>query len=118
MLSHYGDAVPYTTKDGTLIRELMHPRIQGNRQQSLAETELRPGQVSALHRHRLSEEIYHIAAGEGEMTLGRERITVGVGDSICIPPGTPHCIRNTGAGVLRILCCSSPAYAHEDTELA
>jgi mannose-6-phosphate isomerase-like protein (cupin superfamily) len=42
---------------------------------------------------------------------------VRTGDTVCIPPGTPHRIRNTGAGPLRILCCCSPAYSHDDTEL-
>jgi mannose-6-phosphate isomerase-like protein (cupin superfamily) len=39
------------------------------------------------------------------------------GDTICIPPGTPHCVENTGAEALVILCACSPPYAHEDTEL-
>jgi mannose-6-phosphate isomerase-like protein (cupin superfamily) len=39
------------------------------------------------------------------------------GDTVYIPPGTPHKIRNTGDIPLKILCCSSPAYSHEDTEL-
>jgi mannose-6-phosphate isomerase-like protein (cupin superfamily) len=51
------------------------------------------------------------------MTLGERVFEVHAGDTVCIPPGTPHRIRNTGAGSLRILCCCSPAYSHEDTEL-
>jgi len=42
---------------------------------------------------------------------------VGPGDTICIPPGTPHCIENTGIEALHLLCCCAPAYAHDDTEL-
>ena len=64
-----------------------------------------------------AEEIYHITAGEGLMTLGEQRFAVAAGDTICIAPGTPHCIANTGAGPLKILCACSPAYAHDDTEL-
>ena len=36
---------------------------------------------------------------------------------ICIAPGTPHCVENTGAAPLKILCACAPAYAHGDTEL-
>lgn len=32
-------------------------------------------------------------------------------------PGTPHAVRNTGTAPLAILCRSSPAYAHGDTDL-
>jgi mannose-6-phosphate isomerase-like protein (cupin superfamily) len=41
----------------------------------------------------------------------------GVGDSIAIPPGTPHCLENKGSQALHILCCCAPAYSHDDTEL-
>ena len=51
------------------------------------------------------------------MTLGQEEFEVTTGDTICIPPGTPHCIENTGGQALVILCSCAPAYAHDDTEL-
>ena len=107
----------FVTKDGSAVRELMHPAVHGNAAQSLAEAVVAPGQTTQLHRHRASEELYHVTRGEGEMRLGDERFAVRAGDTICIPPGTPHAIRNTGAEPLAILCCSSPPYAHEDTEL-
>ena len=40
---------------------------------------------------------------------------VAPGDTICIPPGTPHCIEADAGGSLRMLCCCSPAYTHADT---
>lgn len=115
--SRYDEATPYVTKDGTLIRELMHPAVHGNRHQSLAEATLAPGQQSQPHRHRNSEELYYVTAGEGYMTLGGEGFAVRVGDTVCIMPGMPHSLRNSGTEPLRILCCSSPAYSHDDTEL-
>lgn len=51
------------------------------------------------------------------MTLGEEVFEVGQGDSILILPETAHCIEAVGNEPLRILCCCSPAYAHDDTEL-
>jgi mannose-6-phosphate isomerase-like protein (cupin superfamily) len=115
--SHYADAEAYVTKDGSVIRELMHPAVHGNANQSLAEATVAPGQRTALHRHGRTEELYHVAAGRGRMTLGEERFQVAAGDTICIAPGTAHCIENTGEGDLVILCCCAPAYAHDDTEL-
>ncbi|WP_334159314.1 cupin domain-containing protein [Oryzomicrobium sp.] len=113
------DAVPaYVTKDGSEIRELMHPAVHpGARAQSLAEATVFPGQRTLLHRHDATEELYHITAGSGRMTLGDERFAVAPGDTVLIPPGTAHCIENTGAVPLRLLCCCAPAYAHDDTEV-
>lgn len=112
-----GDVAPYITKDGSEIRELLHPAQHGVRQQSLAEAVVPPGVATLLHRHATSEEIYHVTRGSGVMTLGDEEFAIAVGDSIAIAPGTPHRVRNTGAGPLHILCCCAPAYSHDDTEL-
>lgn len=117
MKTAYREIAAYVTKDGSTIRELMHPAVHGNRRQSLAEAIVEPGARTVLHRHALTEEIYHITEGEGLMTLGEQRFPVAAGDTICIAPGTPHCIANAGAGPLKILCACSPAYAHDDTEL-
>jgi mannose-6-phosphate isomerase-like protein (cupin superfamily) len=108
---------PYVTKDGSVIRELMHPAVQGNLGQSLAEATVPPGTRTLRHRHGRSEEIYHVLRGRGLMSLGDDRFPIMEGDSICIPPGTAHDLENHGDEDLVVLCCSAPAYSHEDTEL-
>ncbi|HTT38722.1 MAG TPA: cupin domain-containing protein [Burkholderiales bacterium] len=115
--SHYSHIQPFVTLDGSQIRELMHPAHHANRNQSLAEAIVRPGQETLLHKHVRTEELYHITSGTGWMTLAEEQFAVVPGDTICIPPGTAHCIRNTGTDPLRILCCCSPPYSDEDTVL-
>jgi len=117
MKTRYAAVPPFITKDGSEIRELMHPSTHDSRAQSLAEAIVAPGATTHLHRHHQSEELYHITVGRGRMTLGEESFDVEMGDTICIPPGTPHCIANTGTKPLRILCCCAPPYAHDDTEL-
>lgn len=112
-----GAVAPYVTRDGSEIRELMHPNVHGNRAQSLAEARVAPGASTLLHRHLVTEEIYHFTAGQGVMRLGSERFAVHAGDTVCIPPGTPHCLDNTGDVALVLLCACAPAYAHDDTEL-
>jgi mannose-6-phosphate isomerase-like protein (cupin superfamily) len=115
--TRYAAVRPYVTRDGSLIRELLHPAQHGNVQQSLAEAEVAPGASTQLHYHTRSEELYHIVAGQGLMQLGTEQFSVAVGDTVCIPPETHHCITNTGTTPLRILCCCAPPYAHDDTVL-
>ena len=117
MKTVYSEIPAYVTKDGSTIRELMHPSVHGNRQQSLAEATVPPGTKTLLHRHHRTEELYHVTAGHGRMTLGDASFEVQVGDTVRIDPGVAHCIEALGAVPLRLLCCCSPAYAHDDTEL-
>lgn len=115
--TEYEKIDPYITKDGSIIRELMHPAVHGNSGQSLAEATVPAGGQTMLHKHAVAEEIYHIAEGCGIMTLGGQEFEVRTGDTVCILPGTPHRIMNTGEKELKILCCCAPAYSHDDTEL-
>ena len=73
------------------------------------------GKGSYGHRHKEAEEIYFVLEGHGEMELEGERAHVESGQAIPIPPGAWHQMRNVGAGPLRIFCCCSPPYRHEDT---
>lgn len=111
------EVAAYITKDGSEIRELLHPDQHSVRQQSLAEAVIPPGTSTQLHRHQITEEIYHVTQGCGLMTLGESQFEIKPGDSIAILPGTPHCVENIGSEALHILCCCAPAYSHADTEL-
>ena len=113
----YSESQAYTTKDGSLIRELFHPNLHGNKNQSLAEATVPVNGKTLLHKHDNSEEIYHVTQGYGIMTLGEKTLEIQQGDTVCIHPGTAHCVENTGKEELIILCSCSPAYQHEDTEL-
>jgi len=117
MRTKYERIQSYTTKDNSIIKELMHPNIHGNHNQSLAEATVPVSSTTLLHMHMKTEELYHITEGKGIVVLGDERFAVTAGDTVCIMPGTPHQITNTGFLPLRILCCCSPAYSHDDTDL-
>ncbi len=106
----------YTTKDGSRIKELLHPnQVPLLQNQSLAEATIGPGDTTKRHHHILSEEIYYILQGEGFLYLGDETRLMKRGDVAVIPPSTPHHIYNSGRDDLKILCCCAPAYSHEDT---
>jgi mannose-6-phosphate isomerase-like protein (cupin superfamily) len=107
----------YSTRDGSEIRELMHPDLHGNRNQSLAEATIRSGCVTRLHKHLCSEELYHVVSGSGRMRLGERVFPVATGDTICIAPGVAHQLENTKDQDLVILCCCVPPYSHADTQL-
>ena len=101
---------PYTTKDGSTIRELHASAVQ-----SLAEATLEPDQATEPHYHRASEEIYFVVKGSGMLEVDGERRTVRPGDAVLIPPGAWHTLENNGTSELRILCCCAPPYSHDDT---
>jgi mannose-6-phosphate isomerase-like protein (cupin superfamily) len=101
-------AEPFTTRDGSTIRELHHTE-----EQSLAEARLEPGQATERHYHARTEEIYFLLEGEGDLEIDGERRSVGPGDAILIPPGARHQIRADSP--LRFLCCCAPPYSDDDT---
>ena len=107
-VSSLGTVTPFTTKDGSTIRELHHTGAQ-----SLAEATLEPGQSTQRHYHRASEEIYFVLEGEGNLEIDGEREQVGPGDAALIPAGAWHEIVATTP--LRFLCCCAPPYSHDDT---
>ncbi len=113
----YAHVDPYITKDGSTIRELMHPAVHGNSHQSLAEARILPGSSTVLHIHEVTEEIYYIISGSGFIILGEDKVKIDSGDTICISPGTAHKVENSAEVELVILCCCSPSYSHEDTYL-
>jgi mannose-6-phosphate isomerase-like protein (cupin superfamily) len=101
-------AEPFTTKDGSTIRELQHTA-----EQSLAEATLEPGQATDRHYHARTEEIYFLLEGDGEIEMDGDRRHVAPGDAVLIPAGARHQIR--AETPLRFLCCCAPPYSHEDT---
>lgn len=108
-LRSLGAAEPFTTKDGSTIRELHHTAAQ-----SLAEASLEPGQSTQRHYHARTEEIYLITAGGGVLEVDGESREVGPGDAVLIPPGAWHELA-AGPDGARLLCMCSPPYSHDDT---
>jgi mannose-6-phosphate isomerase-like protein (cupin superfamily) len=111
-LQNLDRAEPFTTRDGSTIRELHRTAAQ-----SLAEALLEPGQATQRHHHERSEEIYLVTKGSGELEVDGETRRVRRGDAILIPPGSSHTLENDGTSELTVLCMCSPPYSHEDTFL-
>lgn len=49
--THYKDIEAFITKDGSVIRELMHPNVHGNANMSFAEAAVTPGKTTRLHKY-------------------------------------------------------------------
>ncbi|QWR76419.1 cupin domain-containing protein [Candidatus Magnetomonas plexicatena] len=115
--SEFKSVLSYITKDGSEIRELMHPSVHGNKNQSLASAIIAVGKETLWHKHIATEELYHVVSGTGLMHIDGDEFEVNPGDTILIEPGLPHKIKNTAVEPLQILCASSPPYSHDDTVL-
>jgi mannose-6-phosphate isomerase-like protein (cupin superfamily) len=108
---------PFTTIDGSQIREIAGRAVGTTLNQSLAEATVPPGGTTVEHFHRETEEIYFFMEGQGRMRLAADECEVRAGDAVVIAPGIRHKVWATGEEPLRFLCCCSPAYSHEDTVL-
>ena len=68
---------------------------------------IQPGRAPA-HTHTYEEVIY-ILDGEGVVHVGEGDYPIRTGSCIYLPPGSPHCLENTGATPLRPLGVFCPA---------
>jgi mannose-6-phosphate isomerase-like protein (cupin superfamily) len=116
-LTRYDDIEPFTTKDGSEIREWAGRAATGTAGQSLAEASLLPGSATTEHFHPVAEELYLVTSGTGRLRIDGEEREVRRGDCVVIAPGARHKLWNTGDDVLRVVCACAPAYSHEDTVL-
>lgn len=114
-VKNLNEVPPFTTKDGSEIRELLAHRNSAIRHQSLAEARLPAGGSTQEHYHVKTEEIYYLRHGSGRLRIEGEIREMKAGDAIAILPGQKHKLWNTGNETLRLLCCCAPAYEHDDT---
>ncbi|MBJ7473128.1 MAG: cupin domain-containing protein [Solirubrobacteraceae bacterium] len=108
-------AEPFTTMDGSTIREVAGRVSLPTQNQSLAEATIPAGTATDQHFHHTSEEIYFFTAGHGRMRLGDDEADVRAGDTVVIPPGVEHKLWAAADEDLQLLCCCAPAYSNDDT---
>jgi mannose-6-phosphate isomerase-like protein (cupin superfamily) len=116
-VTSYEQIEPFTTLDGSQIREWAGPVSAPARNQSLAEATIPVGGATIAHYHRVTEELYLVTAGSGRLVIDGEERDVAEGDCAVIPPGATHKLFNTAAEPLRIVCACAPAYSDADTVL-
>jgi len=51
------------------------------------------------------------------MRLGDAVFAAAAGDTVWIPPETPHRLEHTGGKALKVWCCCAPPYSRADTEI-
>ena len=78
------DNETYLLRDNKLLKNLV-----------VSSTLLLPGKETRGHSHDGQEEVYFFIYGRGEMTLGEETFPVAGGETVLIPDGMFHKVKNT-----------------------
>ncbi len=73
----------------------------GTTQLCIFEQWVAPGAGAPTHSHT-AEEVLTVRAGEAEMWLDEERVTISAGQSLIVPPGRKHGFRNSGNAMLHV----------------
>ena len=71
-------------------------KTTGSNLSTLGYSVFTPGTDTKQKVHVDAEELAYIVSGTGKLTVGDELISYGQGDSLHIPSGVPHGIRNDG----------------------
>jgi mannose-6-phosphate isomerase-like protein (cupin superfamily) len=75
----------------------------------------KPGEIARLHFHNRMEEIYFVIEGVGKIELDGKWFDVKPEDSISIPVGVRHRMRNASSDkILRFLAINSPEWIATD----
>jgi mannose-6-phosphate isomerase-like protein (cupin superfamily) len=66
-----------------------------------------------LHVHPHAEESYAVTQGVLDVCVAGTWLKLGAGESVTVPPGTPHTLRNTSGGEVRLVNVHRPAMEFE-----
>jgi len=73
------------------------------------ENAVAPGEGPPLHAHANEDEAWYVIEGRVRFQLGEELHDAPAGSFVFVPRGTPHCFRNAGDTMARILVMFTPA---------
>ncbi|MGV1768381.1 cupin domain-containing protein [Rhizobium rhizogenes] len=78
-------------------------------QVTITKVTMQPGAVSERHSHPVSEQIWLVEKGEGDMLLADGQTTpIKAGELVRTPPGVVHGIKNTGSVPLEYTSITTP----------
>ena len=86
------------------LKPLISPSIQsGVKGLGLGMTIFPPGSRSNSHSHDVTQEVWYVVSGEGEIVVGDETARLKPDMVVVAPPGLPHHLTNTGDEDLKVL---------------
>ncbi len=113
LIKRTADCNEFTANDGCGIREVLHPRNDGEGLPlSLAVARVAPGKQSYAH-YLEQVEVYYILEGRGLMHIDDETAEVGPGDAVYIPARAHQWIENLGADELLFVAACVPPWSED-----
>ena len=75
---------------------------------SVIEESMEPATSEQIHFHERAQQLFYILSGNAGFKIGEDLLYLSNGESVHIPPGTPHMIFNNGNTSLQFIVISSP----------
>lgn len=109
------DKPPIKALDGAMIYEMITKEDRQKLDVALAVGVLPKGRKAISHYHKISEELYYITSGIGQVKVGKDVFDVKPGSVVYVPTDMAHALENGSPDEeLEVLCVSSPAYQEGD----
>ncbi len=90
--------------DGELqMHDLATPETLPKNIRILSFLTLKPGESVGYHSHADEDEVYHCISGQGWVRDGSEEVEMAPGDTVVLPAGTMHGMKNLGLEDLVVL---------------
>ncbi len=90
---------------------LTKSKLESKNRNMLGYSVYKPGIDTKQKIHLDAEELAYVLSGSGKLTIGKELLAFSAGDSLFIPPGVPHGVRNDGShDIAMVFFFSSPEY--------
>jgi len=84
---------------------------------SVIQERIPPGAGEISHYHDRARQLFYVLSGELRIQLGEQRFRVAMGDSLEIPPGAHHRVRNEGDADATFLVVSAPTTRGDRVDL-
>jgi mannose-6-phosphate isomerase-like protein (cupin superfamily) len=75
---------------------------------SVIQERIPPGGGEVKHYHERARQLFFVLDGELEIEIGDDALRLNPGDSLEVPPGKAHRVRNAGATDASFLVISAP----------
>ena len=113
--ARFSEIAAFVGEDGCAIQELVGKGAAiKNGRFSVVKTVVPPSTKALRHRHKLTEELYIVTSGTGQIVVDDKVIDVSAGDAVIIDIGERHFAVSCADETLEFLAISLPAYDADD----
>jgi quercetin dioxygenase-like cupin family protein len=106
----------FATLDWGKVAALCNPSSTGAKQLTILDGKLFPGKGHDFHKHAAQEEVILVVSGKIEQWLDQDKLVLGPGDSVFVPPNTVHASFNVGTEEAHILAIFGPSVGKDGLE--